>query len=232
MTPGGLLLDHAVWLTLELATVTTVLLLAVATPLAWWIAQKRSFFKEVVTAIVSLPVILPPTVLGFYLLIALGPRSALVGLLHPFGVTNLAFTFPGIVIGSIIYSLPFAVQPIRSAFQMIGSRPLEVAASLGAGPTDRFFTVALPLARKGLLTAALLVFAHTIGEFGVVLMIGGSIPGKTQVISIRIYELVEQMDWHGAHILAGSLLIFGFAVLLTLLVIDRNLGQSSTKVQR
>ncbi|MGA9659407.1 MAG: molybdate ABC transporter permease subunit [Asticcacaulis sp.] len=229
MAGWGILFDRAVWLTLELATVTTVCLLVLATPLAWWLSQRRSLTKDMIAALVALPIVLPPTVLGFYLLIAMGPQSPLMVLLHPFGIRTLNFSFAGLVIGSIIYSLPFAVQPIRNAFEAIGTRPLEVAATLGAGPLDRFFTVAMPLARKGFLTAAILVFAHTIGEFGVVLMIGGSIPGKTQVVSIRIYELVEQMDWQGAHRLAGSLLVFGFVCLLSLILIDRRFGHRSTR---
>src|SRR5262249_4013021 len=162
-------------------------------------------------------------VLGFYLLVAMGPQSPLMAWLHPFGIRTLNFTFAGLVIGSIVYSLPFAVQPLRNAFEVMGERPLEVAATLRAGAFDRFVSVALPLARKGFLTAALLVFAHTVGEFGVVLMIGGAIPGKTEVVSIRIYQMVEQMDWPGAHGLASGLLIFAFVVLLNLLIIDRKL---------
>ncbi len=215
----------AIRVTVTLAAVTTLCLLVLATPLAWWLSRRRNLFKDAITALVALPVVLPPTVLGFYLLVAMGPQSPLMAWLHPFGIRTLNFTFAGLVIGSIVYSLPFAVQPIRNAFETLGPRPLEVAATLGAGPIDRFFTVALPLARKGFLTAALLVFAHTVGEFGVVLMIGGAIPGKTEVVSIRIWQMVEQLDWAGAHRLAGGLMVFAFVVLLSLLVIDRRLGQ-------
>jgi molybdate transport system permease protein len=208
--------------TAELATVTTLILLIVAAPLAWWLAHGRSWWKEAVAALVSLPIVLPPTVLGFYLLIALGPTSPLMSPLHPFGVRTLAFTFTGLVIGSVIYSLPFAVQPLRAAFESVGPRPLEVAATLRASPLDAFFSVALPLARRGFITAAVLVFAHTIGEFGVVLMIGGAIPGKTEVVSTRIYQQVEALQFGEAHRLALGLVVFAFAVLLTLLLVDRS----------
>ena len=212
---------QVVWTTAELAGVTTLMLLALATPLAWWLARAGGWWKEVVAAVVALPLVLPPTVLGFYVLVALGPESPLMDLLHPFGVRTLAFTFTGLVIGSVIYSLPFAVQPIRNAFEAIGPRPMEVAATLRAGPLDRFFTVALPLARRGFVTAAVLVFAHTIGEFGVVLMIGGAIPGKTEVVSTRIYQLVESLQFAEAHRLAAGLALSAFAALLALLLIDR-----------
>ena len=212
---------EVIWTTLELAGVTTVLLLVLATPLAWWLARHRSWWKEIVGAIATLPIILPPSVLGFYLLIALAPASPLMALLHPFGVRTLAFTFQGLVIGSMIYSLPFAVQPIRNAFEAMGARPMEVAATLRAGPLDAFLTVALPLARRGIVAAAILVFAHTIGEFGVVLMIGGGIPGKTEVLSVRIYQLVESLQYGEAHALAAGLLIFSFLVLLAMLLVDR-----------
>jgi molybdate transport system permease protein len=207
--------------TVELAGLTTLILLALATPLAWWLANGRAWWKEAVAAVVSLPIVLPPTVLGFYVLIALGPQSPLMALLHPFGVRTLAFTFTGLVIGSVIYSLPFAVQPIRNAFEAIGPRPLEVAATLRAAPLDAFFSVALPLARRGFITAAVLVFAHTVGEFGVVLMIGGGIPGKTEVVSIRIYQLVEALQFGQAHRLAAGLVVFAFGVLFTLLMLER-----------
>ncbi len=218
-------IGDAIRVTVCLAAVTTLCLLVIATPIAWWLARSRNLFKDVITAILALPIVLPPTVLGFYLLVAMGPKSPLMTWLHPLGIRSLDFTFAGLVIGSIVYSLPFAVQPIRNAFEATGPRVLEVAATLRAAPLDRFFTVSLPLARKGFLTAALLVFAHTVGEFGVVLMIGGAIPGKTEVVSIRIYQMVEQVDWPGAHALAGGLMIFAFAVLLTLLIVDRKLGQ-------
>ena len=212
---------EAIWLTLKLASVTTLALLLLATPLAWWLSRSRSLWSEVVAAVVTLPIILPPTVLGFYLLIALGPHSPLMAPLRPLGIRTLAFTFEGLVIGSIIYSLPFAVQPIRNAFSALGERPLEVAATLGARPMDAFFSFAAPLARPGFILAAVLVFAHTIGEFGVVLMIGGGIPGETEVLSIEIYRLVETLEWGRAHLIAGGLLIFAFAVVLSLLLLDR-----------
>jgi molybdate transport system permease protein len=212
-------------LTLKLAALTTVLLLVLATPLAWWLARTRGWWSEVVAAVTALPIVLPPTVLGFYLLIALGPRSPLMALLAPFGVHALTFTFAGLVIGSMIYSLPFAVQPIRNAFAAMGDRPLEAAATLRASPLDAFFSVALPLARPGLLTAAILVFAHTIGEFGVVLMIGGGIPGRTKVVSIEIYQLVEALEWGKAHLLAAGLVAFAFAVMLFTLLMERRFGR-------
>jgi molybdate transport system permease protein len=214
-------MQDVIWTTIRLAAVTTVLLILLATPLAWWLARRGAWWKEIIAAIASLPIVLPPTVIGFYLLIALAPASPLMTLLHPFGVRTLAFTFQGLVIGSMIYSLPFAVQPLRNAFEAIGERPMEVAATLRAGPLDAFFSVAVPLARRGFLAAAILVFAHTIGEFGVVLMIGGGIPGKTEVMSIRIYQLVESLRFDEAHRLAAGLLIFAFVVLLSLLLIER-----------
>jgi molybdate transport system permease protein len=217
-------LGQVVLTTIELASVTTLILLVLAAPLAWWLAQGRAWWKEAVAALVSLPIVLPPTVLGFYVLIALGPQSPLMSLLHPFGVRTLAFTFTGLVIGSVIYSLPFAVQPIRNAFEAMGARPLEVAATLRASPFDRFFSVALPSARRGFVTAAVLVFAHTVGEFGVVLMIGGAIPGKTEVVSIRIYQLVEALQFGDAHRLAAALVVFAFLVLFALLMLERRAG--------
>ena len=213
--------------TVALAAVTTFLLLILATQLAWWLARTRAWFREPVAAVAALPIVLPPTVLGFYLLIALGPKSPLMTLLHPFGVRTLAFTFTGLVIGSMIYSLPFAVQPLRNAFEAMGARPMEAAATLRASPWDAFCSVALPQARRGFMAAAILVFAHTVGEFGVVLMIGGSIPGRTQVLSIRIYELVESLQYGQAHILAGALLLFAFAVMLAMLLIERRVGRLS-----
>jgi molybdate transport system permease protein len=210
--------------TAELAFVTTVLLLLLATPLAWWLARSRSWWKEIVAALTALPLVLPPTVIGFYVLIALGPQSPLMVLLQPFGIRTLAFTFSGLVIGSLFYSLPFAVQPIRTAFEAVGNRPLEIAATMGASPLDRFFTVALPLARRGFLSAAILVFAHTVGEFGVVLMIGGNIPGKTEVLSTRIYQLVESLQFGEAHRIAAALVAFSFAALLALLLVERRIG--------
>jgi len=212
---------EVLWLTVKLAGITTALLLIMATPLAWWLARGTSRWRPVVGAVVALPIVLPPTVLGFYLLIALGPHSPLMALLAPFGIRTLAFTFEGLVIGSLIYSLPFAVQPLRNAFIAIGDEPLEAAATLGASARERFLRVALPLAAPGYVVAALLAFAHTIGEFGVVMMLGGGIPGETQVLSVEIYQLVEALEWDKAHTLAGLLLAFGFAVTLTLLLLER-----------
>jgi molybdate transport system permease protein len=217
---------QVVWTTLRLAGLTTVLLLILATPVAWWLARRRAWWKEAVAAVTTLPIILPPSVLGFYLLIAIAPQSPLMAALHPFGVRTLAFTFEGLVIGSMIYSLPFAVQPIRGAFEAVGRRPMEVAATLRASPLDAFFTVALPLARRGFVTAAILVFAHTVGEFGVVLMIGGGIPGKTEVISVRIYQLVENLQYGEAHRLAAAVVAFSFLALLGLLLIDRRVDEA------
>ncbi|THD61184.1 molybdate ABC transporter permease subunit [Phenylobacterium sp.] len=219
-------MGEVVWTTLRLAGLTTVLLLVLATPIAWWLARRRAWWKEVVAAVTTLPIILPPSVLGFYLLIAIAPQSPLMGLLHPFGIRTLAFTFPGLVIGSMVYSLPFAVQPIRGAFEAMGPRPMEVAATLRASPMDAFFTVALPLARRGFLTAAILVFAHTVGEFGVVLMIGGGIPGKTETISVRIYQLVENLQYAEAYRLAAGVVVFSFLALLALLLLDRRADEA------
>ncbi|MEM9093785.1 MAG: molybdate ABC transporter permease subunit [Pseudomonadota bacterium] len=208
-------------LTLQLAAVTTVLLLVVSAPIAWWLARSEAWWKEAVAAIVAMPLVLPPTVLGFYLLLAVGPDGpggAIAGL---FGGRTLAFTFEGLVIGSVIYSLPFVVQPIRNSFEAIGDRPLEVAATLRASPWDTFWNVAIPLARPGFLTGAVLGFAHTIGEFGVILMIGGSIPGETKVLSIAIYDYVETLRWQEAHILSAGMVVFAFLVILTTALIDR-----------
>jgi molybdate transport system permease protein len=218
----------ALWLTAKLAAVTTGVLLVLATPLAWWLSRRGSWLKETVAAIAAMPIVLPPTVLGFYLLIALGPRSPLMALLHPFGVRTLAFTFEGLVIGSVIYSLPFAVQPLRAAFEAIGERPLEVAATLRASPLDAFVNVELPLARRGFVTAAILVFAHTVGEFGVVLMIGGAIPGQTEVLSIKIYEFVEASQYGDAHLLAAGMLAFAFLIVLATLLVGRGLERIRT----
>ena len=208
-------------LTLQLAASSTAILMLVGTPIAWWLARARSRWKEAVAAVVALPLVLPPTVLGFYLLIALGPSGPGGWLAGLAGNRSLAFSFEGIVIGSVVYSLPFVVQPIRNAFEAFGDRPLEVAATLGATPWDAFWTVAVPLARPGLVTAAVLGFAHTIGEFGVVLMIGGNIPGETKVLSIAIYEYVETMRWVEAHLLAGAMLAFAFAVILVTMIFQR-----------
>lgn len=220
------LLDANAWqaigLTLELAAVTTLLLLLLATPLAWWLSQTRSPWKPVVNALVTLPLVLPPTVLGFYLLVLMGPQGPLGQFTLAMGWGTLSFTFSGLVIGSILFSLPFAVQPILHAFEAIGPRPLEVAATLRAGPMDTFFSVALPLARPGLVTAAILSFAHTVGEFGVVLMIGGNIPGQTRVVSTQIYGYVEALEYAQAHWLAGGMVVFSFVVLLGLSMLKRH----------
>jgi molybdate transport system permease protein len=216
-----------IWLTLKLATVTTAILLLLAVPLAWWLAHTRSRCKQPIAALVALPLVLPPTVLGFYLLLLLGPQGAVGKLTLSLGLGTLPFTFAGLVIASILYSLPFAVQPIHNAFAAIGRRPLEVAATLGAGPWQRLFGVALPLARPGLITAAVLAFAHTIGEFGVVLMIGGNIPGATRVLSVAIYNHVEALEYDQANILAAGMLAFSFAVLLAVQLLgNRGLGSA------
>lgn len=212
---------EALSLTLKLAAVSTVLLLLLGTPLAWWLSQTRWRGKLLLEALLALPLVLPPTVLGFYLLLAMGPNGPLGWLTTRLGGFTLAFSFSGLVIGSVIYSLPFVVQPIQNAFAAMGRRPLEVAATLGASPLDRFFSVALPLARPGILTGAVLGFAHTLGEFGVVLMIGGNIPGETRVASIAIYDHVEALDYAGAHWLSASLLVLSF----TLLVLVYRLGR-------
>lgn len=211
---------EVLWVTAKLAGITTLLLLFLATPLSWWLARGRSPLRTPVTAIVALPIVLPPTVLGFYLLIALGPNSPLMALLQPFGVRTLAFTFEGLVIGSLIYSLPFAVQPLRNAFLAIGDEPLEAAASLGASRAQTFWRVALPLAQPGYVAAAILTFAHTVGEFGVVMMLGGNIPGETTVLSTEIYRLVEALEWGEAHRLSLLLLAFAFLVLIILLALE------------
>jgi molybdate transport system permease protein len=212
---------NAITLTLQLASLTTLLLLLVATPIAWWLARSASWWRGPVGAIVTLPLVLPPTVLGFYLLVALGPQGPLGQATQALGWGTLSFTFYGLLIGSVIYSLPFAVQPIQHAFEAMGDRPMEVAATLRATPLDAFFTVALPLARPGFITAAILSFAHTVGEFGVVLMIGGNIPGKTRVVSTQIYGHVEAMEYTQAHWLAGGMLVFSFVVLLGLNLLNR-----------
>ncbi len=206
----------AIWLTVKLATLVTLILLMIGTPIAWWLARTGSCWKGPVGAIVGLPMVLPPAVLGFYLLVLMGPNGPVGALTQRLGLGLLPFTFAGLVVASVIYSLPFVVQPIRNAFEAIGQRPLEVAATLGSRPLDAFFTVAIPLARPGLITAAILGFAHTVGEFGVVLMIGGNIPGRTQVVSMAIYNRVEAMEYANAHVLAGILLVFAFVVLLAL----------------
>ena len=215
-------------LTLELAAITTTLLLIVGTPIAWWLARSKAAWKEAVAAVVALPLVLPPTVLGFYLLIFLGPDGPGGFLASFWGARTLAFTFEGLVIGSVIYSMPFVVQPIRNAFEAFGDRPLEAAATLRASPWDAFFSVALPLARPGIMTGAVLGFAHTVGEFGVVLMIGGNIPGKTKVLSIAIFDYVETLQWTPAHILSAGMLIFSFCVILTMMLLEKRLRRAGT----
>jgi molybdate transport system permease protein len=211
----------ALWVTLKLASLTTVILLLLGTPLAWWLARTRWRFKFLIEAVVALPLVLPPTVLGFYLLIALGPNGPIGGLMEYLGARPLAFTFAGLVIGSVFYSMPFVIQPLQNAFTAVGQRPLEVAATLRASPLDRFFTVAVPLAWPGFLTASVLGFAHTLGEFGVVLMIGGNIPGATQVISIAIYDHVEALEYTQAHWISGSLLLLSFILLMAVYALNR-----------
>jgi len=212
-----------VLLTLKLATITTLVLLILGTPLAWWLARSKTKWKEVIGAIVALPLVLPPTVLGFYLLLILGPSSPVGQAATAVFGQSLPFTFEGLVVGSVIYSLPFVVQPVRNAFEAIGDRPLEVAATLRASPLDAFFTVALPLARPGLLTGAVLGFAHTMGEFGVVLMIGENIPGETKVLSVAIYDFVETLEWAKAHILAAGMVIFSFLVILVMTLTEKHM---------
>jgi molybdate transport system permease protein len=216
---------QAVWLTFELATLTTLFLLVLATPLAWWLSQTESAWRGPVQAMVTLPLVLPPSVLGFYLLIAMGPQGPLGQFTQAMGWGVLSFTFVGLLIGSILFSLPFAVQPLQHAFDAVGKRPMEVAATLRASPFDAFWHVALPLAKPGFVTAAILSFAHTVGEFGVVLMIGGNIPGKTRVVSTEIYGHVESMEYAQAHGLAAGMLVFSFAVLLALALLNRQQGQ-------
>ena len=211
----------ALFVTLKLASVSTIILLLIGTPIAWWLSQTRFKFKVVFEAIIALPLVLPPTVLGFYLLITLGSNGPVGKLLESLGGSSVAFTFSGLVVGSVIYSIPFVVQPLQNSFSGIGSRPLEVAATLGASPLDRFFTVAVPLARSGFMTATVLGFAHTVGEFGVVLMIGGNIPGETGVLSIAIYDHVEAMEYGQAHWLSGGLLILSFIMLLFVYLFNR-----------
>jgi molybdate ABC transporter, permease protein len=213
----------SVRLTIELAAVTTLILLVVGTPVAWWLARSKAHWKEAVAAVVALPLVLPPTVLGFYLLIVLGPNGPGGALASLWGARTLAFTFEGLVIGSVIYSLPFVVQPIRNAFEAVGERPLEVAATLRATPWRAFWSVAVPLARPGFLTGAVLGFAHTVGEFGVVLMIGGNVPGETKVLSVAIYDFVETLRWREANILSLGMVIFAFAVILSMTLIEKRM---------
>jgi molybdate transport system permease protein len=215
--------SQAIWLTIKLASITTIILLLLGTPLAWWLARSSSRWKELIGSLVALPLVLPPSVLGFYLLLVLSPQGTIGQLSQSLGISALPFTFSGLVVGSVIYSLPFVVQPVRNAFEAIGVRPLEVAATLGASPWICFFKVVLPLARRGFLTGAILGFAHTVGEFGVVLMIGGNIPGETRVLSVAIYDHVETLNWSQAHILSAGMLFFSFAVIYTMYLLDKRL---------
>ena len=221
----------ALFLTLKLAGVSTLILLLLGTPLAWWLSQTRWKLKAILEAIIALPLVLPPTVLGFYLLITLGPNGPVGRMLESLGGASIAFTFTGLVVGSVIYSMPFVVQPLQNSFYGIGRRSMEVAATLRASPLDRFFSVAVPLARSGFITATVLGFAHTVGEFGVVLMIGGNIPGETQVLSITIYDHVEALEYGQAHWLAGGLLLLSFLMLMVVYIFNRRFSimQSSNQ---
>lgn len=206
----------ALWLTVELSTVVTLILLVIGTPIAWWLGQTQSWFKRPVGALVALPLVLPPSVLGFYLLLAMGPQGPVGQFTRALGIEQLPFTFWGLVIASVFYSLPFMVQPLQTAFEAVGKRPMEVAATLRASPLDAFFNVALPMAIQGFITASIMTFAHTVGEFGVVLMIGGNIAGQTRVASVQIYDYVEAMQYAQAHSLSAIMLVFSFLVLLAL----------------
>jgi len=208
-------------LTIKLATITTLILLIIGTPLAWWLVRPKRWWKEIFASIIALPLVLPPTVLGFYLLLVLSPNNDFGAFLAKLFGHALPFTFTGLVIGSVIYSLPFMVQPLRNAFEAMGERPLEVAATLRASPLDTFITVVIPMARSGFLTGSVLSFAHTVGEFGVILMIGGNIPGETKVLSVAIYDYVESLQWEQAHWLAGGMLFFAFVVILTTSLIEK-----------
>jgi molybdate transport system permease protein len=216
---------QTVALTLKLATTTTLVLLVVATPIAWWLSRTRHWLKQPIASVVALPLVLPPTVLGFYLLVMLGPNGPVGQFTRALGLGTLPFTFAGLVVGSVIYSLPFAVQPLQNAFEAIGERALDVAATLRASPRDRFWTIAVPLAKPGFVTATVLAFAHTIGEFGVVLMMGGNIPGKTRVLSIAVYDHVEALEYARAHWLAGAMMVFSFLVLLILYLTNGRRGR-------
>ena len=227
---GGLSSDlwQPVGLTIVLAGITTLILLLIGTPIAWWLARSHAWWKEIASAVIALPLVLPPTVLGFYLLLTLGPDGpggAIAGL---WGGRTLAITFEGLVVGSVLYSMPFVVQPIRNAFAAIGDRPLEVAATLRASPRRAFWTVAVPLARPGFLAGAVLGFAHTVGEFGLVLTIGGNIPGRTKVLSVAIFDFVEASQWREANILAAGMIVFAFAVILSVTLIERRSSGTGT----
>jgi molybdate transport system permease protein len=213
-------------LTLKLAFTTTLFLMIIGTPIAWWLARTHAWYKQALAAVVALPLVLPPTVLGFYLLILLAPDGPVGQLTQALGIGALPFTFKGLVFASVLYSLPFVVQPLQNAFEALGSRPVEVAATLRASPWDRFLTVVIPLARPGFLTAAVLSFAHTVGEFGVVLMIGGNIPGETKVLSVAIYDYVETLEYDQAHIVAAGMLAFSFLVLMSLYLVNGRLTKS------
>jgi molybdate transport system permease protein len=215
-----------VGLTIALASLTTIILLVIGTPVAWWLARSKAWWKEAVTTLVAMPLVLPPTVLGFYLLVLLGPSGPGGAVARLWGERTLAFTFGGLVIGSVLYSMPFVVQPIRNAFVAVGDRPLEAAATLRASPWRAFWTVAVPLARPGFLTAAVLGFAHTVGEFGVVLMIGGNIPGVTKTLSVAIYDYVDTAQWGAANILAGGMAAFAFAVILVMTLIEKRMARA------
>jgi molybdate transport system permease protein len=212
-----------VWITLKLASITTLALLIIGTPIAWWLARTTAWFKQPVAAVVALPLVLPPTVLGFYLLVMLGPNGPVGQFTEAMGLGTLPFTFQGLVVASVIYSMPFVVQPLQNTFESLGNRPIEVAATLRASPWDRFISVIVPLARPGFLTAAVLSFAHTVGEFGVVLMIGGSIPGETKVLSVAIYDHVETLEYDQAYLLSGGMLFFSFLVLVILYLLNGRL---------
>jgi len=222
---------QAIWLTLQVATLTTAILALVGTPIAWWLARTRSWLKTPVSALVALPIVLPPSVLGFYLLVAMGPHGPVGQWTAAWGLEPLVFTFPGLVVASVFYSLPFMVQPVHNAMEAMGSRPLEVAASLRASPLDTFFNVVLPLCKPGLITGAIMSFAHTVGEFGVVLMVGGNIPGVTRVVSVQIYDHVEAMEYGDAHRLAAVMLGFAFVVLMALNLYNQRTSRRAQAIQ-
>ncbi|VAX14214.1 Molybdenum ABC transporter permease protein ModB [hydrothermal vent metagenome] len=215
-----------IWLTLKLASVTTFILLLLGTPIAWWLARTRAWYKQPLAAVLALPLVLPPTVLGFYLLLLLGPKGPVGAFTQVIGLGTLPFTFAGLVVASVIYSLPFTVQPLQNTFESLGERLLEAASTLRASPWDRFISIVVPLARPGFLTAAVLTFAHTVGEFGVVLMIGGNIPGETKVLSVAVYDHVEMLEYDQAHLLSAGMLGFAFVVLVGLYLLNGRLGRN------